>query len=232
VDLIRKLTCTAAVAFTLPLPVLLSRTQPDHLLPVDLNEFQKYRAIAAEKMCPTPFDCGRMIVTPAFIKPEQSVSVYSRRTDDGKRSRYYVAYLEAKENIWDASDGGRLRGRAKNIKVRRVDAEIAETTAQLVKQVWIGMLSGPQSPRKWPLSPEFLYQDATHAEFSIRLANKKLYGETPLILSDLGKKTRKLVELADTLADYCKLEASNRPRIAVKIERQATHLLAQLNSEN
>ena len=78
------------------------------------------------------------------------------------------------------------------------------SAAHLARQAWIQMLSGSQRPRPMREEDAARSTDATIAEFSIQLPHgKTLYGEFPVELPS-GRKTRALIELGDTLINYCK----------------------------
>ena len=177
-------------------------SESDRLFQVDLKEFPRYRLIWLNKLGPTPFDCGRMMVEPAFA-PEYSVSVYSQPSATRQR-RYFVTYVTADRSLWQATDAGRHAKEAEPAKIRRVDCEIPSSAAHLAKQAWIQMLSGSQRPRPMRKEDAARSTDATIAEFSIQLAHgKTLYGEFPVELPP-GRKARALIELGDILSTIAK----------------------------
>jgi hypothetical protein len=201
--------------------------QKDYLFEVDLAELPKIRAILLKKLGPTPFDCGRMMAQPAFV-PEYSVSVYSRSLEGGGR-KYFVTYIETDRNVWQATDIGRHPEEAAKVKIRRIDCEIAAPIAALVREAWIQMLSGNQRPRRWTVDDTTRFTDSTVGEFSIQLSHAKvLYGEMSSIDFPAGPKTKMLVDLANTLVNYCKAKPTARPAIARQIDRKATRLLGML----
>jgi hypothetical protein len=232
--MIRKPVCLiTALAISLDVTALSNATAPsgrDRLFQVDLTEFPGYRLIWLNKLGPTRFDCGRMIVEPAFA-PEYSVSVYSRPSASRPR-RYFVTYMTADQNLWQTTDAGRHPKAAEAAKIRRVDCEIPASTAYLLRQAWIQMLSGSQRPRPMREEDAARSTDATIAEFSIRLAHgETLYGEFAVELPP-GQKTRRLVELGGTLVDYCKANSADRQTIAAKLDRNATRLFEMLKPEH
>jgi hypothetical protein len=171
-----------------------------------------------------------MMVEPAFAV-EYSVSVYSRPSTDRQR-RYFVTYVTADRNLWQATDAGRHAKEAEAAKIRRVDCEIPSSAAHLARQAWIQMLSGSQRPRPMRKEDAARSTDATIAEFSIQWSHgKTLYGEFPVELPS-GRKTRALIELGDTLINYCKAKPAHRQTIAAKFERDATRLLEILKQEH
>jgi hypothetical protein len=202
-------------------------SEPDHLLPVNLRENEKYRAVLTQKLAVTSFDCGRLVIRPAFA-PEESLSIYGLNNDAGHK--YFATYLAADTSLWQTTDEGRYPEKAAGVGVERIDAEIPDRTAEVLKKVWMLMLSGRQAPKRWDHAPEMLFGDATVGEFSIPGSpNKTLYGETPLV-PELGSKTKQLVELSDLLVKYCKAKPSQRGGILEQVERQAARLLQTLSS--
>lgn len=230
--LMRTLRCIAAFMLWLDLVPFASgstASDRDRLLKVDLTELPRFRAVLTSKLGPTRFDCGRVVFEPAF-SPEYSVSVYSRESVD-KRQQYFATYVVAEDSLNERTEIGRHAWKGNAVKSHRLDCQIPQRTAELVRRAWIGMLSGNQSPR--PMRQEDLRTtDATGAEFSIQLSQgKALYGEVLAIELPPGEKTAMLVGLANTLIDYCKAKAKERPAIAAKIDRTANQLLTQLKSE-
>jgi hypothetical protein len=161
--------------------------------------------------------------------PESTTSVYSVSTNG--RPTYYVTDISAAANLWQRTDGVRYPTRAKDIKVKRLDAQIPKRTAQLIKEVWLQVLKGPNGPRPIQPPPRVIALDVTHAEFSLaRPDAAPLRGDLDFSLSFPGRRTKQLVDILNRLYDYCKAGPSERPAIAEKIDRQATHLLADLRS--
>jgi len=199
----------------------------DRLYDVSLKEFPRYRALWQGKLGPTPFNYGRMMAEPAFA-PEYSVAVYSRPIGGGG-VKYFVTYIAMNRSLWQATNVGKNPQGAERAKTRRIDCEIPKETALKVRQAWLGMLSGKQSPR--PMREEDLVRatgDATIAEFSIQLSGEQaLYDELVAELPS-GPKTRTLVEIANALADYCKAEPTARPAATSQIDRKVTRLIGLL----
>jgi hypothetical protein len=214
-----------AVALALPL-ALKAASGSDRLYEVNLAEFPKYRALLLSKLGPTPFDCGRVTVQPAFA-PEYSVSVYSRSLPRGEL-KYFVTYAAADQSLWEKSDAGRNSEGAEHTKIRLMDCEIPKEIAEKVKQAWLGMLTGNQHPTPMRQEDAARATDATIAEFSIQVSPAQtLYGEIPTQLP-AGPRTKALLDLSKSLSDYCKTEPADRPALASKIDQGAARLLADL----
>jgi hypothetical protein len=201
----------------------LAASPRDSFLQVDLSYLPQYRMIWASKLEVTPFDCGRFVVLPPF-DPEVSVSVYSSRRADGTL-RYRVTYIEASENMWQASDALRHLEKAKRINTRRIDADIPETTAHLVQQLWLRILIAPH-PKASTTPRDRIPIDSPYFEWSLQRRNAvplrvhaNFYVQTTPVLKSLA-------ELSDViLPAYCKASPGDRPAIARQIDEQAGALL-------
>jgi hypothetical protein len=198
----------------------------DHLLPVEPERNPKYWKILMSKIGVAPFNCGRAIILPAF-EPEGATSVYGLSKNG--RTSYYVTDVSARKNVWQQTDGARFPEKGQLVGVERRDAEISAHTALLVREVWMRMLSGPQTPKPTPPQREVVTLDATTVEFSLELPNRPpLRGELVLSEPYRGKKTEQLVDLWNRLFEYCKAAPHKRSAIADDIERRATQLLSLL----
>jgi hypothetical protein len=170
----------------------------DHLEPTYLRKYPEYREVLLSKLGVTPFDCGRSIILP-FSDTEASQSVYSKSIN-GRRI-YYVTRISSERNLWDLTDGGRYPKRAGSVRTHRIDAELPEQTAKLLKQVWLAMLQGSQEPRSTPprtppkrgaaakTEERFVLIDPSFLEFSIeRPQGQPLVGVLNLSAGYAGKE--------------------------------------------
>ncbi len=199
----------------------------DHLLPADPEILgNKYVAILKEKLCVTPFDEGRVLILPAFAG-EESLSVYSQRRDKGHQL-HYVTYLAASENLSDRTGSGRYPQEAKNVRIRRIDAEIPERTAKLVKRGWFEALAHTRPLSKSERALELVFTDAAEAQFSLSEPHRTLSGRTVMAPGRLGRRMNELVAITDLLRAYCKSKPADRPVIAAKIESESTRALKLL----
>jgi hypothetical protein len=201
---------------------------PDHLLPADLEILGKeYVATVERKLCVTPSDYGRVLILPAFTG-EEALSVYSLRSSGGQES-HYVTWTVASENLNDRTRSGHDPDESKHVGIRRLDAEIPERTARLVRQVWAAALKQVRPLSKDERALELSFTDAAVAEFSLAKPDKHTAtGRTVMAPGRLENKMNELVTIASLLRDYCQSESADRPSIASKIDREATALLAQL----
>ncbi len=117
----------------------------------------------------------------------------------------------------------------KHVGIHRLDAEIPERTAQLLKQVWSAALKQVQPLSKNERALELTFTDAAVAEFSLAMAHSHTArGWTVMAPGSLEKKMNHLLAIVSLLRNYCKAERTNRAIIAAKIDREAIALLAQL----
>ena len=201
------------------------RATRDPFLSVDLNHFPEYRRIWTAKLEVTPFDCGRFVVLPAF-EQESSVSVYSYARKGGTPG-YRVTYILAANNMWQASDGVRYPEKANAIRTRRIDADIPESTAQLLRKVWLHILQGVHpststTPRDWiPIDPP-------HFEWSLQRPNTPALRVEANFYIKATPVAKLFEDLSDvTLTTYCTAKPSERPAIARQIAKQAKDLLKE-----
>ena len=198
----------------------------DHLAPIDLKQSPNYRRLLASRLGVTPFNCGRATLLPAF-DPEGSVSVYWVLGSGHKM--YRVTFIEVAKNLYQRTDGARYPARAKAVKDRRLDTEIPERTALVVREVWLRML---RDVKPISLPTNVVVLDATIAEFSLEMpTGPPLRGELNFSFSYPGKKTKPLVDIWNALYEYCKATVEERSAIANQIERKSIHLLETLRKQ-
>ena len=194
----------------------------DHLAPPNRadEKVNSYQRLLLAKLGVTPFDCGRVVDASSF-GPEILVSVHSRM-QDGRRA-YYVTSSSPEGNLWQRTYSLRRPGNAESTRIRRIDAEIPESVALEIKEVWLRMLRRARpSP---PLGLEFEIQG--YLEFSIQQSNShSVHGQLQLPAS--GPKTQTLAEISDDLWKYCQAAPTNRHAIADKIDKNAKRLLESL----
>ena len=241
--------CIIGSAANLSCGLLSAVLEFDHLEPEPayLSEHPNYRKVLISKLGVTPFDCGRLLALP-FPGGEASQSVYSK-SSNGRRV-YYVTRISSEKNLWDLTDGGRHPEMARSVKTQRIDAEIPQNTAELLRQVWLGMLEGSQKPRPTPPPNHAILVDASFFEFSIQRTDRPpLVGVLNISAGYAGKerttapalpradrnvpgygdRLRLLVEVSEAVYQYCVAEPAERSAIAKKIDHKVTRLLEMLN---
>ena len=209
----------------------LGASNSDHLLPVDLKQFSRYRHLLRSTLGVTPFNCGRWTLWPPF-QGEVCLSVYEI-SGNGKRT-CFVTYIAAEQNLYQRTEAAQHPERARAVKIDRIDGEIPERTAHLLKEVWTRMLTGPHGAAPTPPpKKEMISIDGTIMEWSLeRRGAPPLYGMLDVSLPYPGDRTRLFVKLSNDLYEYCKAAPEKRLALADKINREARQLLAKLESKH
>src|SRR6266404_7397185 len=114
-----------------------AHSQIDNLDVPTLHEDKAYSSLLNGKLVVTSADCGRMIVAPPFAG-ESALSVYSSGEKSLNKYHYFVTLTRAMHNLYQAGP------QAKDVTVKRIDAEIPKQAAISVKAAWLAMLSSPQ----------------------------------------------------------------------------------------
>jgi hypothetical protein len=212
-----------AVLLTLALKLASFAAIRDPFLEVDLKQNPEYRKIYTSKLEQTPFDCGRFVSLPAF-EPESSVSVYSYRSEDGV-TKYRVTYILAMDNMWQASDGIHFPERAKAVKTRRIDADIPASTALLLKNVWLRILSGSH-PTAATTPQEVIPIDTPTFEWWVQRAGASALAVQANWYIKVNPLLKRFADLPGvTLVSYCKADVRARSEIAHQVEAQSKTLM-------
>jgi len=202
----------------------------DHLATIDARRFASYRQILLSQLGTTPFDAGRVVVCPAF-ESEYSISIYSV-SGGGNRRAFRVTYLSPTESIWTLTDGGNDLSEIHGIRVKRIDADIPESTATVLKEVWTKMLSqarGEAPPSgKWEQIPI----DSTSVEWYLQRPERHVSSGQLNNYVTRGPNTQSFLTLtAETLLRYCKSDPKERASIAHRIESDGQRLLGALSKK-
>jgi hypothetical protein len=196
------------------------------LIPAD-PLFEKYREFLASKLGHTPFDCGRVLIKPAF-EGESSISVYCVSAKHvGQKCR--VTYTEARDNLWQRTNALQNLERASRVKIKRIDADISATTALSVRRAFSRILKmmRPHTTREGEMRS--LTTDATYTEFSLEaLSEPQSSGDLDISLVRQGKHVRNLLILSRLLVDYCRANERDRATIDRAIEKKAVQLAGAL----
>ena len=194
----------------------------DHLIPVDKRWEPKYREILDSRLAVTRFDCGRVLIRPAFTG-ESSLAVHCEPADASAHPRCFVTYIKSEDNLWQRTDAAHQPGAARSVRVHRYDKAISADTADLLKRVWFKMLRNTR-PEAFSKEGEITL-DATNTEFSIEQANgSPLYGQVNFRLRTVGKRVGAFVHLCEVLAEYCQADRNVRSEIEQRIRQVATVL--------
>jgi hypothetical protein len=200
----------------------------DHLLPADwsIPIDNAYRKLLESRLALTPFDYGRAIAEPS-LGLESCISVFSRASA-GHRT-YWVTLTRPTSSLWQATAGvNQLHPkRAANIKTNRIEAQIRESTAELIKQAWVRMLKDIHRRHKTPPPRDNMRVIVGGAiEYSLQCpGDATLYGTLPG-LPTCGSSAQALANLSDSLIEYCNAKPSAREAIASRVEREAKRIVS------
>jgi hypothetical protein len=176
-----------------------------------------------EKLLVTPGDVARFVSLPGNVGVESAVSVY--KAANGKpttRGGYWLTVTQPSARLWDciAEPGVGQPPDASKIAVERCDLELPESTALAVRRVWLSMLvQARPDPR-----PESIPLDNSTEVFSANDDNGKLLrGKIPS--GRIQRNNSALLDIANSLIEYCNVTQNERAAKARKIEKKALKLL-------
>ncbi len=187
------------------------------------GEFPQYQQLWSSLLEVTPYDCGRLVVLPAF-EPEASISIYCVRGGTSGKTNFRVTWISTDKNLWQKTTWRRPEQAMKNVKVRRIDADIPAETALLLRNVWTEMLGsvrhGLESQHK-----DYLVLDSTRFIWSIQRSSG------PPLRAELNRYIEITPEMASfahlteaLLTKYCHAPSSQRTAILKEIGREAKRL--------
>src|SRR5439155_8709440 len=130
----------------------------DHLLPIEEYGLAKghpvsaYRALWQKKLLVTPGNVARFAHIPGFATPETVVCVNQRTgKSNGSVGGYWVTRTEASSSLWNCIETGdekftkRRITDCRSVRVRRCDAPLPDSTAVIVRKLWLTMLRDARS---------------------------------------------------------------------------------------
>jgi hypothetical protein len=205
-----------------------SEVAGDHLVPMKENfgSSARYEQLWRQKLLVTSGEVARFVGLPGTSGVETAISVY--RSADKKGSlpgNYWVTATQASERLWDCIEpGAKAKTDPKTISIARCDAPITESTALSVHRLWLSMLSQSHPQRN---SKEIIL-DSSREVFSATDNNNRVL--TAQLLNAPGKNTKKLVNIALSLLEYCGVPIEQRAVVARNVEKQAVFLLKRLGS--
>lgn len=196
----------------------------DHLAPIDPRWYPKFRLLVNSKLSRTNFDYGRVILRPAS-EGESSVSIY--RTPN-KPQTYRVTLLEAEKNLWQEAEGGVKPVKARPVRVRRRDADISESSAKLLADVWVKMLKETHSHEAE--EQKSVPTDAPRIEFAIQRPLDNTLGEINQFVPH-GTKIDRLINIVELLVSYCKASPQRQVQLERQIKDNARELLTEIQRD-
>lgn len=187
------------------------------------GEFPQYHRLWSSLLEVTPYDCGRLVVLPAF-KPETSISIYGVREGAGG-TNYLITWISADKNLWQKTNWRQPEQARKRVNLRRIDADIPVGIALLLRKVWTDMLSNVRHG-SGSQEEDYLVLDSADFLWSIqRPSGRPLRAELNLHI-EISPKMTLFAHLTEVLlTKYCHAPSNERDAIAKEIEREAKKLL-------
>lgn len=187
----------------------------------ETNDGAEYKALYERKLFVTNAEVARFVSLPGNVGTERTVAVYRLGTKQTSLpGNYWVTATETSAKLWPCiSVPGQTRPTADphTIKVRRDDAPLPASTAQLIHDVWLAMLVRKESP-----STHIIRGDSTTLIFSAVDSRGILLRAQA---DSLKGNTKDLWGIGEDLIEYCRLPAAKRSAHARKLEKDARRLL-------
>jgi hypothetical protein len=165
----------------------------------------------------------RLFVTPAEVA---RYVFLTNRPDDGDRS---AAVYRARYEKGAAPDGywitvtvaeGTVRRNKPHVRVRRYDAPVPASTADVLHALWLAVLQRvPTDEEAIPCAPTAVLSTVTSRGARLKAVTTSLE-QTPLSIG--------LLEVGESLIEYAQLPAQQRPQAARVIERECGRLLRRV----
>lgn len=195
----------------------------DHLSLLNAKENASYRTLIDRYLCRTPYDFGRVIVSPSF-EPEFSISIYNTNRGAGTR----ITLVKAIKNIYQSTDGAQ-RIATRGIEVSRTDALFPQSAATAVRDIIREMVHRAKGHTPPPMTEwELVPTDGTTVEWFLPATQPS--GAQLNNYMRQNASTRVFVDMTTTkLREYCDADASKRPAIAQDIEATANQLLKKMH---
>lgn len=201
----------------------------NRLIPVDpfseVSDGADYKNLYERKLFVTNGDAARFISLPGTLGTERTVAVYRLTAKEASLpGNYWVTATETSAKLWPCiSVPGQTRQPVdpRTIRVRRDDAPLPASTAQLIHEAWVAMLMRKQSP-----SGHIIRGDSTTLIFSaVDSRGSLLRGQ----IDSVKGNSKDLWELGESLIEYCRAPASKRVEFARKIEKNSVRLLRRIS---
>lgn len=193
----------------------------------EISDGADYKALYERKLFVTNGDVARFISLPGTIGTERTVAVYRLPAKNGSLpGNYWVTATETSAKLWPCiSVSGQTRQPVdpRTIKVRRDDAPLPASTAQVIHEVWLAMLVRQQSP-----SEHIIRGDSTTLIFSAVDSRGVLLRAQ---VDSLKGNTKDLWGIGEDLIGYCRLPEAKRSAYARKLEKDARGLLKRVTDK-
>jgi|GEM_PF-5084479 len=202
---------------------ILGASSDDHLVPVKGGFWAEYRKIWEPKLLVTPVDVAGFVLLPNGSGVETAVAIYQQRGHGRAVSGdYFITRTEASRLLADFIAVGRDHADAQKVHVKRWDASLPKSTAELLHKLWLTMLlrTAPET------DSQITVVDSTKEIYFARNSEGVLLeAESP---NHLGENTTALGKLALLLIDYPVSSEPERARLAKQIGKDTERLLERV----
>lgn len=200
----------------------------DHLVPIPerLGSSAAYDKLWQQKLLVTPGDVARFVSLPGLVGEESAVSVY--RTQDkkyGLPGGYWLTVTQASGRLWNCipAPGVKRPIDPRTIKIVRCDLPLPESTALKIGDLWLAMLRHARPPPE----ESVVLDSSSELYFAESPAGKTLAAQAPDTIIP-GGKTTALMDLANSLIEYCNVPETRRAKRIREIERAASALIKRV----
>lgn len=188
----------------------------------------KITALYEQKLFVTKDDVARYVfLTNANYNGDSSVAVYRAPGKVGSLpGEYWITSTEVSTSLLDCipDPGGKQpRVDPRKLVVRRADAPLPASTAQIVHELWLTLLERSRvDERAVPASPTAIISASNAQGSRLKAVTGWLGDDAPCLA---------LMQLGLLLTNYPQLPAAERARAAREIERKSERLLAPVKPE-
>jgi hypothetical protein len=162
------------------------------------------------KLFLTPDEVARYVfLTNRYDDGDRSAAVYrARRTKGSLPGNYWLTVTEAADSVRDDH---------RNVRVRRFDAPLPASAANVVHDLWLRVLLQSRTGEDaLPSAPTGVLSVVTANGSRLKAVTVSFKEKSPCLA---------VLSLGESLIKYAKLPAAKRPQAAKEIEKQARHLL-------
>lgn len=173
------------------------------------------------KLFVTPDEVARYVfLTNRYDDGDRSAAVYHARRKKGSLpGDYWLTATVATDSV---------RGAQRNVPVRRYDAPLPATTANVLHDLWLSVLEQSRTDEEAiPIAPTGILYVTTVG--GARLKAVTVAGET--VLQDENSLCEALINVGESLIKYAKLPASQRVAAARDIEEAGQRLLKRVRTK-
>ena len=194
--------------------------EPDHLVPVNPYPGESHVRYTDQLRSHFKLDhlfFAQMVVRPSF-SAEYAVRLYGDGNQIDTTHQCFLTHFAADKSIYHSMPENNDKKEQRKVAIAVTTVEISKPLATRIEQLWRRMLLRTRYPEEGGSG-----LDGTTFEFSIWY----VYGRTWSPHERKGPLL--LIELGESLIDYCKTAPAERPAAARKIENKAAQLEKYLN---